>query len=548
MRAAHCMSLLSYSFAFAPWGHNHGHSPLAGLKCNNLFYPQHELAFGSLFDANFDSPPYGAGGTVGLSGGIETAIDKSLCLRLTGMPASAPRFAAACDDVVRAVQAAAHAWSSRHPALYFNWTADIHDTKKAELVITSSFDSFSSFDMHDTLAYTKVLGDGSRRLFKGTGGARFRAEASRVAVYVNPYRCFVFGAHAVRGCGEWQHKRLVLAVTGLASGVAGALVLIAGWLAARAAAKAARERYEAWQAKRRAWRDTLRLLESLAAELASPPPPLMFVSASEAPLPSPASLGVVEALIEEHRGAPPPAHPPSGEPSARSHVAFSLIGCALLAVAVTVMVLEWRLVNMCTVAAVPISSGKGDSSSKGCYSLAHTLAHELGHTLGMDHPDSNKHGVALMHADGGDANTFVPLNSSRPCESLVAVKQKSCDELGQSFLCSRSRLCAWDRSGHCQGKYVATVMAAHAHNHGTPLNIATGPPVPTEDDLASLFFLYPAPDRVRSWGTEALPLAAYTTHKLRALQEDFFPDSCKESGGGEGGARQVPAAHARAER
>ena len=50
--------------------------------------------------------------------------------------------------------------------------------------------------------------------------------------------------------------------------------------------------------------------------------------------------------------------------------------------------------------------------------------------------------------------------------------------------------------------------------------------VPTQHDLAALFFLYPDKRRNASTGTRELPLAAFSSAKLRGIAEDFQGGKC----------------------
>ena len=91
------------------------------------------------FDANAE--PYDGGrGGLGLGGGIEVAVDAKFCPRMLHRRGRAAAAGAECDRLLAALRRGCEFWSSRHPTVYFNWTSPLHDTKRAELVFTSSWD------------------------------------------------------------------------------------------------------------------------------------------------------------------------------------------------------------------------------------------------------------------------------------------------------------------------------------------------------------------------------------------------------------------------
>jgi hypothetical protein len=476
-----------------------------------------------LFDNNEDSLPFGAGGSIGLSGGIETAIDASLCRRVTGLTSDDARYGAACAEVVRAVQDAADVWASRHPTLYFNLTEDIHDTDHAELVITSSFDEFVGAKRHNTIAFADAVcfpnqRSCKREITRGTGGASFSTVPRRGIIYLNPYHCFHTWrvAHVAEGCREGLKTPYAVAV--LSCAVLGSILLVWGAVSV----SATRGKHEAAKAE---WerRDALRrfnlsqLLEHRAnfdERLASAREDFVaawLVMAAKFDL----SVDLDGLAIPETAPAPP-------TPSHFQRV-YKIIGCCLLLASVAPAVPLVMLIRNCGVAREGgvISS----HTTHKCSNLQYILAHEIGHVLGLDHGDRNSLNIALRPEDG-DASEFVHLNEKAPCDGLHVFKQPTCEDFSDAE-CGRSVFCelqegTWHRE--CVSVFSRTLMAASAHDTESPLD-AGSPPL-THDDLASLFFIYPAKRRLASWGVDRIPLTAYSLRKLLALREDFFPTKC----------------------
>ena len=91
------------------------------------------------YDAN-DEPYDGGRGALGLGGGIEVAVDAKFCPRMLHRRGRAAAEGAECDKLLAALRRGVEFWSSRHPTVYFNWTSPLNDTKRAEVVFTSSWD------------------------------------------------------------------------------------------------------------------------------------------------------------------------------------------------------------------------------------------------------------------------------------------------------------------------------------------------------------------------------------------------------------------------
>jgi len=186
-------------------------------------------------------------------------------------------------------------------------------------------------------------------------------------------------------------------------------------------------------------------------------------------------------------------------------------------------------------------------SSKGAVNFESVLAHEMGHVLGLGHPDVT--GLVLKRRDGPlSPSQFVPLEGVGGCDELaLKYRTKECDAFtcrtgyGADFRgsykaesgagcrlprrarkegCEGTAHCAWTPvleggqqrgAGTCEDVYDATLMASKHDAQAYEK-------LPTEDDLAGLFFLYPASRRTKrskAWGVGALPIKTFTPAKLR---------------------------------
>lgn len=149
------------------------------------------------------------------------------------------------------------------------------------------------------------------------------------------------------------------------------------------------------------------------------------------------------------------------------------------------------------------------------------LAHEVGHILGLGHPDQG----AALHLKGKKASVdhHTPIHRSKMCQGLHITTpiRKPCESLFKPHTlkhiakdaCHSSPACVWDNHGFgtCRHRFSRALMASHAADAHT-INS-----VPTEDDLASLFFLYPSRLRSEEWSTKPIPMKEYRLAKLKSI-------------------------------
>jgi len=175
----------------------------------------------------------------------------------------------------------------------------------------------------------------------------------------------------------------------------------------------------------------------------------------------------------------------------------------------------------------------GDDNSRfgpqRCQSLEAVLAHEAGHILGLGHPDQ---GPAL-HLESVPKKdlvvSYTPINHSKMCEGLHMTKPREekdkCERRRRLLDCLKLAHCTWDdgglserrtstrkgaRSSHrCMDVYATTLMASHDIDPHEPNSI------PTADDLAGLFFLYPSRRRSVKWSTKPISVSEYNVPKLK---------------------------------
>lgn len=163
------------------------------LKYCRQFFEDYAL---NVFDANFGEKSFADGGQIGLSGGIEIAIDPMLCQRILGIAADIKnqKYESLCAEVLHSIQRAAESWSDRHPVIYFNWTSPVTNIDAAELVITSDFDLFASIKRTHVLAFQEPLGESEVKNIKLTSSVtnNIRSRVNRHRIVLNPYHCWYY--------------------------------------------------------------------------------------------------------------------------------------------------------------------------------------------------------------------------------------------------------------------------------------------------------------------------------------------------------------------
>lgn len=420
-----------------------------------------------------------------MSGGIEIAIHPLFCTRILNLAENHKEYKDRCDLLIADVQHGAQAWSNRHPTLYFNWTRPITNIKQAEVVITTDWDTFAKRDLSG-IAYVAPRGYTKRTKYvhssdkehvgfdvgdlwttkKIKSTARSGSLSHGLFAAVGRYELFVNPFRCYYS--TQSHHRVCTAGGILGFGWPNTLIGMSLFATILLLAVASR--------KNSAWR------VMIMAQLS------FFI------------LICLGAALQFRSSC--------------------TNGAA---------VLDLRFFKSYLQDQHDVAPGSKADLHK-CFNFEQIISHELGHVLGMDHPNSMRGFYSRsnwMNRGGGgmSAHLHTPINAQNPCSGITVVSHNQCESLSRAQ-CVLYKEFHVSPSFKCESVTSDALMYAYAHSDDDSLRTSVQKDYITEDDLSSLYFLYPSPNRTADWGTAPLPLQSYSLAKLRALAEDFYDHAC----------------------
>ena len=497
--ALHCGFFALISEAFFPVFH--GEAP-RGKKCEDIFYPNFAHGVLDIFDGDLKTPPFDGNGKISLGGGIETAIDPNFCRRMTSTVETDPKYTQKCAQIIDSIISAANIWADRHPSLYFNWTNPKTDIEKAELVISSDFDTFRSKAFGNVLAYQTHIGEKEMKMIKplGGGSSRINAHVSRKKIMVNPYICWYYEPLHIRGCKI--SAAIVLACI--------ASIFFFSCLTAMLTMN------RSW--KEPVYKDNWIIVEDKGD------------SESDEDANIDGGVDHIDDAVKPMRFKTKNQIRLVGYTYPRMR--YAILTCIGLLGLIVIGVL-YKTLDVCPeflsyeILDFGVLREEKVDRTKKCYDFVHVLAHEIGHVLGVGHPNQ---GLSLKAISSTNPEDYVHVNASMPCHDLRIYKNKEiCEIISSRSQCIKQSYCAW-KQGLCVHETHKSLMYSMkgAEKQGDEIRrfeASTDAPL-SEDDLASLFFLYPSRNRKRNWGTDKLRLREYSVAKLRSLSEDFHGGVC----------------------
>lgn len=535
--------------------------------CSQFFYPNFNLHPYAQWQNNMEmfnalDTSFALTGKVGLGGGIEIAFDKGFCSQILHIRKNDRHFGPKCISIIEAIKEGINLWMDRHPYLYVNWTNPITDTSNAEVIIATEHSALLKNVMDYGPGY-RLIGEGTiayafplrkdpetgeylpnstndlEDIYSGTENFShsvplYRAQPKRGMIVFNTEYHYYQSDDDYEQCSKVGSYLHILHYTFFV--LVTVLVCTIFYIFTNTGTRKVEETDS---------NTTTSTGDSVTYESLNLEENPQANSESEVPV-SPIKRLSTTATPPDSTGSTSSLRYRKFLRSWLNRWWFALF----LVLGILYLFARNRIFNICPDSSLNYGTQMSDWSllfnndgnnelyykEKRCVNIKHIIAHEFGHLLGLGHADVDYQLDSMDHfGDDTDTKvspkTYVDINPLKPCKNLYVRGSRGirCSSILDPNVCNGVKECLFF-DGKCRNEFTETLMASYyetRYNHVPSYTYRKrNETIITEDDLASLFFLYPSIYRNSKWGLQPIPLEDYSIHKLFVKSEDEYAGVC----------------------